>query len=157
MVAAHHDRAPNFPALHQFIYRQSKFCPLTISKPADSRWVSLEFDPLASKTNPPIEKLIFRKHSQNQVICYLNVGDITRKSHPTERPAAFAEKRTNIRRHETREIIGILYAVIERKGSDVIAVVESDGAHPLKFKHGFDVVSHCVERPLDISLWIVSP
>ena len=92
-----------------------------------------------------------REHLQHQIIGGVNVGGIARQRRPAERPAAFAEQRTNIGRHKSREIVSVLHAVLEGEGADVVAVVEGHRAHLLQLEHAFDVARHGVERALNDS------
>ena len=98
--------------------------------------------------------LLPRKHLQHQIVGGVNVGGIAGKRRPAERPAAFAEQRTNVRGHESGKIVSVLHAVLEGEGANVVAVVEGDRAHLLQLEHAFDVARHGVERALDICFGI---
>ena len=115
---------------------------------------SLELDPLARQIDPAAENFVLREHLQHQIVGGVNVGRIARERRPAERPASFAEQRTNVRRHESGKIVGVLHAVLEGEGANVVAVVEGDRAHLLQLEHALDVARHGVERALDVCLGI---
>ena len=61
--------------------------------------------------------------------------------HPAERPAAFAEQRANVFRHEAGNLEGILDARLLGLRANVVAVVERHRAPALQRQHGLNVFS----------------
>src|SRR5208283_2194446 len=125
MIAPHHDRRLDLSLLHQVIKRQAELRALSITKPADATRQSLELDPLAREANPTAKNFVVGKHFQHQIVGSVNVRGIAGKRRPAEGSATFAEQRTNVCRHKSRKIVGVLYAVFEGKRANIVAVIES--------------------------------
>src|SRR5205814_9435803 len=126
---SHDDGSFQFLLLHHVVHRQAKLRTLAISEPANARGQALEFDPLASEINPAAKNAVVRKKLQHQVVGGVNIRGLACKRNPSERTAALTKQRTNVCRYESGKIVGVLYAVLQRKGADIVAVIKRDRAH----------------------------
>src|ERR1051326_1534284 len=125
VVAAHHDGRFDLAALYQIVDGEAELGALAVAEPADARGQSLEMDTLPGEVDPALENLVVRKHFEHEIVGDRDVGGIAGECDPAERPAAFAEQRRNVGGHEARKIVSVLDTALERKGTDVVAVVES--------------------------------
>src|SRR5580765_1013537 len=120
MIAANHNRCFEFAFLDQIVHRQPELRTLTITQPADTRRQSLELDALARQFDPAAQNAIPRKHLQYQIVSDGNISGIAGERYPSERAAAFAEERTDVRRNKTGKIIGVFHALLKSKRPDVV-------------------------------------
>src|SRR5579871_2512203 len=132
MVAAHHDRSLDFSLSYKFVDGQTKLGPFPVAKPADAGGKALELDALAGQINPAAQNAILRKHLQNQIVSYGNVGGLAGERHPAEGAAPFAKQGPYVSRHKSREIIGVFDAPLKSKRPDIVSVIKSHAAHLLK-------------------------
>ena len=100
---------------------------------------------LARQMDPTVQNLVVGKQFQNQIIGDRDVVRISRQGSPSEGPSAFGKHRPNVRRNESRKVVGILHAAFESHRPDVVPVVEGDGAALLHIQHGLNVNGHRFE------------
>ncbi len=78
MVPADDDRRAELTVSHHLIEEQSCAVTLTIAEPADASWESLKGDLLTGKGEPFLQPLVFREEIQHGLICFDDVGGISR-------------------------------------------------------------------------------
>src|ERR1700730_3220749 len=107
MIAPNHDGAFQFAARHQIVERHPEAVAFAVAEPADARGQALKSHALLRELDPARKNLVVRKHFQHQLVSAVNIGSLAGKRGPAERAAAFAEKRTNVSRHEAGEIVSV--------------------------------------------------
>src|SRR5207247_4044569 len=90
-------------------------------------------------------------------IAAVNVLPVAGEPHPAERPAALAELRPDVLRHEPRNAERVLDAGLHRLGADVVAVIEGDGPAALHLQHRADVDANGLDRAPDVFLGFFAP
>src|SRR3954452_5449932 len=123
MIAPDRDRRFQIAALHEIVDRLAHLGAFAITEPADARRQSLKLHSIARETQPAIQRPIFGKHLQREIVSLANVLRIARQRHPAKRSFPFTEERANVLGYEARYLKRILTARIERLLTNVIAVV----------------------------------
>ena len=100
--------------------------------------------------DPARQGFVVREQFERETVGAIDVFGVARERHPAERPAAFAEERTDVLRHEAGNVEGVLHAGLLGVGANVVAVVERHRAGPLQRQHRFDVRPHGGDRPLHV-------
>src|SRR5690348_12431578 len=154
MVAADDDGRLEFAACDEIVEREAEFFAFAITEPADARGQALKVNALLRHLDPARERFVVGEHFEDELVGAMNVRRFAGERGPAERPATFAKERTNVGRDEAGKIVGVLDALLESHGANVVAVVECDGAEFLQSKHAFDVNGHGFHRALAIGLGI---
>src|SRR5580704_13107311 len=128
MVAANHDRRLQFAAGDHLIEGEAEPMPVTKADPADSRRKSLKRDALARHVEPVMQRGIVGHELLHLLIGAIDILRVARQRGAAERTDAAAKQRPDIGRHEPRKIEGILYALLERHLSYVVAVIDDGDA-----------------------------
>src|SRR6185436_13867019 len=123
MITTNRYRSLNLSALNKIIDRLAHLRALPIAKPTDSRGQALKLNAISSQPQPAIQRSIFRKQLQREVIGLANVVWVTRQRDPAKRPFAFAEKRPDVFGDEAGNIKRIVTACIKRLLANVVAVI----------------------------------
>src|SRR5882757_4719973 len=91
VIAADDDRRRDFAATYQLIDGQAELGSLAVAEPANASRQALKVNSFASQLDPTLERLVFRKEGEHQLVGLANVFRIARKRHPAERPFALAK------------------------------------------------------------------
>src|ERR1041385_9104598 len=100
MIAADRDRRLQIATLHEVVDRLAHLGAFTVTEPADARRQPLKMHAVARETQPAIQRPIFGKHLQREIVSLANVLRIARQRDPAKWPLTFAEERANVLRHE---------------------------------------------------------
>ena len=106
---------------------------------------------IAREAQPAIQRAIFRKHLEREIVSLANVFSVAGKRDPAKRSFAFAEERTNVLRNKTRYLKRVLATRIKCLLANVVAVIKRNCARAFQRQHGFDVPRHRLHRTLDVS------
>src|SRR5262249_22782352 len=139
MIASDHDWRVELPVANHLVQRHSEFGAGAVTEPADARRQPLKLDSLARKLQPPVEYGVVRKKLLRQIVRFADVFWIARQRHPAERPSSLAKERSNVFGHEAGNFERVFDAHLFRLRANVIAVIESHGAHSLQIEHRANV------------------
>ena len=110
MVATDDDRGGQFAAAHHLVERQAQLGALAEANPADARRQALEADALARHVQPAVQVFVIRDQLFHHGVGFVDVLRIAGQRRPAERPDTAAEQRTDVGRHEAREVEGVVDA-----------------------------------------------
>src|SRR2546428_174538 len=128
MIASDHNRRFNLAPFDQLVHGHAKFSAFAITEPANARGQPLKLNALACEPHPARERLVFRKQLQSETIGARDVRRVPAQGHPPEWAAAFAKKRPNVFRNESRNIERVLDACFFRLVSITFSASSSDQA-----------------------------
>ncbi|CAN0622259.1 protein of unknown function [Burkholderia multivorans] len=154
VIAADHDRRLQLAVLHHLVERLAQAIAILHADPADARRQPLERDALARHVEPVVQVRIVRDQFLDLLVGLVDILRIAGQRDPAERPLPFAEQRTDVRRHEAREVERVLDAHLERHLADVVAVVERRRAAFLQRQHRAHLHRHRLLRGLHDALRI---
>ena len=104
----------------------AEFRALAISQPADARRQTLKPHALLRQRDPPAQDFVVREHFEHKLVRAMDIGWLAGQRGPAKGTAAFAEKRTDVCRHEAGKIVGVFHALLKGERADVVAVIERD-------------------------------
>ncbi len=105
--------------------------------------------------DPSMQARVVREELEQRLVGGADVRRIARERRPAERAASHAELRTDVRRHEAREVEGPLEARIERPLAHVVAVVEDLRARIEEGDHETHMFGHALHAERGVLLGIV--
>src|ERR1041385_3613330 len=132
MIAPDRDRRFQIAALHEVVDSFAHLGALAVTEPADARRQSLQVNAFARETQPAIQRAIVRKQLECEVVSLANVFGVARQRDPAKRPFAFAEQRSNVFGHESRNLERVFATGVESLLANVVAVIKRDGAAALQ-------------------------
>src|SRR5262245_59242171 len=156
MIPTNYDGGPQFAFANHFVKAKTEPGAFAVAQPTNTSRQALELHLLASQSDPASQILVFRKRVEDSLIGAINIFRIARKSYPTKRPFAFAEKRTNVFRHKPGDLKNVGNPRFDGLGPDVVAIFERDRASTLKLQHCLHVKSDRFPGPADVFLRIVA-
>ena len=107
--------------------------------------------------DPADQSGVVGKLIDHRPIGHRNVGRVARQRDPTERPFALAEKRTDVRRNESRKVERASASAQTSLRAQAVAVIEHLCAAVEKRDHRIDVRGHALAGAPDVLLRIVEP
>src|SRR5882724_11644961 len=113
MIATDRDGRFQIAAPHQLVDSFAHLGAFAVTEPADSRRQTLELHPVTRQTQPAIQRLVFRKKFEREIVGFANVIRIARECDPAKRPFAFAKKRTDVFRDKAGNLESVFYSGVE--------------------------------------------
>src|SRR5882672_12679136 len=79
--------------------------------------------------------LMLRKHFQDKLVGPRDIRCFARQRCPPKWSLAFAKQGPDVRRRKSREVVRVFHALLKRKRSNVVAVIERHGTQLLQRQH----------------------
>src|SRR6478609_82507 len=92
--------------------------------------------------DPLVQAVVVGEEVEHGLVRGRDVARVARERSPAERTLALAEERTDVGRHEPREVERPVVAAEPGLVADRVAVVEDLGAGVLELDHRLDVLGH---------------
>ncbi len=126
----------------ELVEGETRLVALAVAQPADAGRQALEGDSLLGAPDPLVQPVVVGEEVEHGLVRRRDVARVARERRPAERALALAEERTDVGRHEARELEGPVVAALAGLVADRVAVVEDLGAGVLELDHGLDVLGH---------------